>query len=67
MLSIIRLLNAISTRRQVDLVMIRAETIAITWVDEHMIMLGADLLETIVIDVGVVALVSWGVATVIAC
>ena len=58
MLSIIRLLNAISTRRQVDLVMIRAETIAITWVDEHMIMLGADLLETIVIDVGVVALVS---------
>ena len=58
MLSIIRLLNAISTRRQVYLVMIRAKTIAITWVDEHMIMLGADLLETIVIDVGVVALVS---------
>ena len=58
MLSIIRLLNAISTRRQVDLVMIRAQAIATTWVDEHMIMLGADLLETIVIDVGVVALVS---------
>ena len=66
MLSVIRLLDAISTRRQVDLVMIRAETIAVTWVDEHMIMLWAYLLETVVVDVGVIALMSWGVTTVIA-
>ena len=46
--------------------MIRAETIAVTWVDEHMIMLWAYLLETVVVDVGVIALMSWGVTTVIA-